>query len=99
MNKETTPRGRSGGRKPKYSADTKPIQANFKLPAGELAAFCELVPEPAYRNQLIAQWIRAYTIANGESNRLLAQSPTLAKNIAYLEANDGPQDLIDDSAH
>ena len=91
------PRGRNGGRKPKLSANRKPTQANFYVPAEELAAFCELVPITADRNQLISKWVRAYTISNGESDRLFAQSPALLKIIAYLEAQpELPEDLLDE---
>ena len=91
------PRGRNGGRKPKISANRKPTQANFYVPAEELAAFCELVPSATDRNQLISKWVRAYTISNGESDRLFAQSPALLKVIAYLEAqSEPPEDLLDE---
>ena len=73
------------------------VQAHFVIPHWLLKELTALVPEPAYRNRLIIQWIRAYITSNGESDRLLAQSPTILKNIAYLEANDGPQDLIDEN--
>ncbi len=88
-------RGRSGGRKPVYSEKNKPAQANLYLPAGDLDNFCKLVPATADRNKLVTQWVRAYTIANGETDRLLAQSPLAAKLLAYLEATDAPEQLRD----
>ena len=39
--------------------------------------------------------MRAYTIAGGESDRLLAQSPLAAELLAYLEATDAPEHLRD----
>jgi hypothetical protein len=89
-------RGRSGGRKPIHSEQSKPTQSNLYLPAGEFKAFCELVPATADRNKLVAQWVRAYTISGGESDRLLAQSPLSAKLTTYLEATDAPQELRDE---
>lgn len=89
-------RGKSGGRKPVYSETTKPTQANLYLPAGELDAFCELVPATADRNKLVTQWVRGYLTANGETDRLLAQSPTALKLLAYLEATDAPEELRDE---
>lgn len=89
-------RGKSGGRKPVYSERSKPTQANLYLPAGEFEAFCELVPATADRNKLVTQWVRAYTIANGETDRLLAQSPTALKLLAYLDATDAPEELRDE---
>jgi hypothetical protein len=90
------PRGRSGGRKPIYSASSKPTQANLYIPAKELEAFCALVPATADRNRLVAGWMRAYTIAGGESDRLLAQSLALLQAIAYLEGlPESPEELIE----
>ena len=88
-------RGKSGGRKPVYSEKNKPAQANLYLPAGDLDNFCELVPATADRNKLVTQWVRAYTIAKGDTDRLLAQSPLAAELIAYLEATDAPEELRD----
>ena len=88
-------RGRSGGRKPVYSEKNKPAQANLYLPAGDLDNFCKLVPATADRNKLVTQWVRAYTIANSETDRLLAQSPLAAELLAYLEVTDAPEQLRD----
>lgn len=81
----------------KISDNDQTVQAHFVILHWLLKEFTTLVPEPAYRNRLITQWIRAYITSNGESDRLLAQSPTILKNIAYLEATDAPQDLIDEN--
>jgi hypothetical protein len=89
-------RGKSGGRKKIHSREDKPTQANLYLPAAELEAFCRLVPAAADRNKLVTGWVRAYTIADGESDRLLAQSPLSAKLATYLEATDAPQELQDE---
>ena len=88
-------RGKSGGRKPIHSEKSKPTQANLYLPAGELEDFCELVPATSDRNKLVRQWVRAYTIAGGESDRLLAQSPLSAELLSYLETTDAPEELRD----
>lgn len=50
-------------------------------------AFCSLVPTAKERNELVTKWIRAYTIAGGESDRLLAQSSLALKLIAHLESS------------
>lgn len=81
----------------KINDNDQTVQAHFIMPHWLLKEFNALVPEPAYRNKLITQWIRVYIASNGESDRLLAQSPTILKNIAYLEATDAPQDLIDEN--
>jgi hypothetical protein len=39
--------------------------------------------------------MRAYVVAGGESDRLLAQSPLATELLAYLEATDAPEDLHD----
>jgi hypothetical protein len=89
------PRGRNGGRKP-LDLNRKLTQANIQVPLEELEAFKALAPTAAERNQLVCQWMRAYTIAGGESDRLFAQSPTIGKVLGYLEATDAPDELIDE---
>lgn len=89
------PRGRSGGRKPLPPAE-RAMQANIYLQAGLLENLQNLLPVAADRNKLFADWARAYVINNGESDRLLAQSPLSAKLAAYLEATDAPQELRDE---
>jgi hypothetical protein len=90
------PRGRSGGRKPAYLPNRKPVQTNLYLPAEEFEALVVIVPEAADRNALVSRWVRAYIIAGGESDRLLAQSPALLQAIAYLEGlPESPEELIE----
>ncbi|MEG3875763.1 hypothetical protein QT972_00065 [Microcoleus sp. herbarium7] len=43
----------------------------------------------------VVNWIRAYPMARGETDRLLAQSPLAAELLAYLEATGAPEDLCD----
>ena len=43
----------------------------------------------------VINWIRAYPMARGETDRLLAQSPLAAELLTYLEATDAPQELRD----
>lgn len=92
---ERLPRGRNGGRKP-IVPNRKPTQANIQVPLEELQAFKAVALTAAERNQLVCQWMRAYTIAGGESDRLLAQSPTIGKVLNYLEATNAPDELIDE---
>lgn len=89
------PRGRNGGRKP-ITPNRKPTQANLQVPLEELEAFKTVAPTAAERNQLVTQWMRAYTLLGGESDRLFAQSPTIGKILGYLEATNAPDDLIDE---
>lgn len=95
MNRKTLPRGRNGGRK-SLAPNRKPVQANILVPKEELDAFVTLVQIPADRNRLVASWMRAYSIAGGESDRLFAQSPTIGKVLSHLEATDAPDWLIDE---
>lgn len=94
VSKDCKPRGRSGGRNRLPPAEKKQ-QVIFYIPAWLLEAFLELVPQQVDRNKLVINWLRAYTIANGESDRLVAQSPVAAELAAYLEATDAPQELRD----
>lgn len=90
------PRGRNGGRPPKYTANNQPVQTNLYIPASDFENFCELVPETAARNELATGWVRGYVTARGETDRLLAQSPTALKLLACLEATDAPEELRDE---
>ena len=83
-----------GGRKRKHE-DEKSIKATFQINNGVWKYFCSLVCEPAKRHKLIQGWIQIYSIAGGESDRLLAQSPLAVKLLAYLETTDAPEDLRD----
>lgn len=88
------PRGRNGGRI-SLSPEEKRELAQFYLPRWLLEAFKELMPVAADRSNLILSWVRAYVVANGESDRLLAQSSVAGEILSYLEAADAPQELID----
>ena len=79
------PRGRKGGRTPLPEGEKKEI-AHIHLPRWLLAAFKELVPLGRDRSNLILSWVRAYVVANGESDRLLIQSPLSLRLLNYLEA-------------
>ena len=84
------PRGRKGGRTPLPEGEKKEI-AHIHLPRWLLAAFKELVPLGRDRSNLILGWVRAYVVANGESDRLLTQSPLSLRLLNYLEATGTPE--------
>lgn len=84
------PRGRKGGRTPLPKGEKKEI-AHIHLPQWLLAAFKKLVPVGRERTNLIVGWVRAYVVANGESDRLLAQSPLSLRLLNYLEAIGTPE--------
>ena len=86
---------RSGsGRKP-IGEHNKSIRATFQVNSGAWKYFCSLAPDPAVRHKLIESWVSVYSIAGGESDRLLAQSPLAAELLNYLEATDAPEELRD----
>lgn len=89
------PRGRSGGRPRTVPETEQKVQSNIKLPRWIDEALRVLVPLAPDRNKLFADWARAYVISNGESDRLLAQSPVAAELAAYLARIDAPQELRD----
>lgn len=93
--KESKPRGRNGGRPKTVSEEERKEQANVKLPAWVNKALKTLVPVASDRNALFTCWARAYVIDNGESDRLLAQSPLALELLTYLEATDAPEHLRD----
>ena len=88
------PRGRNGGRVALPPEEKREL-AYFYVPRWLLEAFKVLVPVAADRSNLILNWVRAYVVANGESDRLLAQSSVAGEILNYLEATDAPQELID----
>lgn len=88
------PRGRNGGRISLLPEDKREL-AQFYLPRWLLEAFKELMPVSGDRSNLILSWVRAYVVANGESDRLLAQSSLAAELFTYLEATDAPEELRD----
>ena len=83
-----------GGRKPKHENE-KTVKATFQINNGDWKYFCALVGESAERHRLIQNWIHIYSIAGGESDHLLAQSPLAVELLNYLEATDGPEELRD----
>lgn len=93
--KEPKPRGRNGGRPKTVSEEQAKEQANVKLPAWVNKALKTLVPVASDRNALFTSWVRAYVVAGGESDRLLAQSPLAIELLTYLEATDAPEHLRD----
>jgi hypothetical protein len=54
-----------------------------------------LIPVAADRSNLILSWVRAYTVAGGEGDRLLVQSPLATELLTYLEVTGAPEDLRD----
>ncbi len=88
------PRGRKGGRTP-LPEEEKAERLDISLPRWLLEAFKKLVPRGIDRSKLIISWVRAYVVASGESDRLLAQSSVAGEILNYLEATDAPQELID----
>ena len=85
---------KNAGRKP-MPASEKPINIDGYVATEIIEGFRKLVPAAADRNRLYTQWMRAYVVAGGESDRLLAQSPLAAKLLTYLEATDAPEELRD----
>lgn len=85
---------KNSGRKP-LPQNQKPTNIDGYVATEVVEAFRELVPLAADRNKLYTQWMRAYTIAGGEINHILAQSPLAAELLTYLEATDAPEQLRD----
>lgn len=88
------PRGRKGGRVALPPEEKREL-GYFYLPRWLLEAFKILVPAATDRSNLILSWVRAYVVANGESDRLLAQSSVAGEILSYLETTEAPQELID----
>ena len=72
-------------------ASEKPINIDGYVATEIIEGFRKLVPAAADRNRLYTQWVRAYVVANGESDRLLTQSPLSLRLLNYLEATGTPE--------
>lgn len=70
------------------------MQLIFYFPAWLLEAFKALVPQQRDRNNLAIDWVRAYVVACGESDRLFAQSPILLKAIHWIESQPEPDEAL-----
>jgi hypothetical protein len=87
-------RRKNSGRKP-MPLNKKPINIDGYVATEVVEGFRGLVPAAADRNRLYTQWMRAYAVAGGETDRLLTQSPLATELLTYLEATDAPEDLRD----
>lgn len=85
---------KNAGRKP-MPASEKPINIDGYVATEIIEGFRKLIPAAADRNKLYTQWMRAYVIAGGETDRLLAQSPLAAELLTHLEVTDAPEELRD----
>jgi hypothetical protein len=65
------------------------------LQAGQLADFEVATGGAEAAKKQIEAWVRAYMIARGETDRLLAQSPLATELLTYLESTDAPGHLRD----
>ena len=81
---------KNAGRKP-MPASKKPINIDGYVATEIIEGFRKLVPAAADRKRLYTQWVRAYVVAGGETDRLLAQSPLSLRLLNYLEATGTPE--------
>ena len=81
---------KNAGRKP-MPASQKPINIDGYVATEIIEGFRKLGPAAADRNRLYTQWVRAYVVANGESDRLLIQSPLSLRLLNYLEMIGTPE--------
>ena len=81
---------KNAGRKP-MPASKKPINIDGYVATEIIEGFRKLIPVAADRNKLYTQWMRAYVVANGESDRLLTQSPLSLRLLNYLEMIGTPE--------
>ena len=81
---------KNAGRKP-MPASKKPINIDGYVATEIIEGFRKLIPVAADRNKLYTQCMRAYVVANGESDRLLTQSPLSLRLLNYLEPTGTPE--------
>lgn len=80
---------RKGSGRPTKPAGTKKTQWWVYLTEKELEDFKAV----GGTSKQVVDLVRAYTIARGETDRLLARSSTAVKLVAYLEATNAPEEL------
>lgn len=86
---------REGARRPELPKRLKREKQIISFQAGDFAYFVAVMGSVALAKKQIEEWVRAYPMARGETDRLLAQSPLAAELLAYLEATDAPEHLRD----
>lgn len=86
---------RKGARRPELPKRLKREKQIISFQAGDFAYFVAVMGSVEAAKKQIEQWVRAYPMARGETDRLLAQSPLAAELLIYLELTDAPEHLRD----
>jgi len=86
---------REGARRPELPKKLKREKQIISFQAGDFAYFVAVMGSVEAAKKQIEDWVRAYPIARGETDRLLAQSPLATELLTYLEATDAPEHLRD----
>lgn len=86
---------REGARRPELPKRLKREKQIISFQAGDFAYFVAVMGSVKAAKKRIEEWVRAYPMARGETDRLLAQSPLAAELLTYLEATDAPEHLRD----
>jgi hypothetical protein len=82
---------RKGARRPELPKRLKREKQIISFQAGDFAYFVAVMGSIEAAKKQIEQWVRAYPMARGETDRLLAQSPIAAELLNYLEAQNTPE--------
>jgi hypothetical protein len=86
---------REGARRPALPKRLKREKQIISFQAGDFACFVAVLGSVEAAKKQIEQWVRAYPLARGETDRLLAQSPLVVELLNYLEVTDAPEELRD----
>lgn len=84
---------RKGARRPKLDEKLKRIKYIVSLQAGQVADFEAATGGAKAAKKQIEAWVHSYMIARGKTDRLLGQSLSNFKLLAYLEATNAPDEL------
>jgi hypothetical protein len=84
---------RRGAGRPEIPQRLKREKQVISFQAGEFADFVATVGSISTAKKQIEQWVQAYPMVRGETDRLLAQSPLAVELLAYLEVTDAPEHL------
>jgi hypothetical protein len=82
---------RKGARRPELPKRLKREKQIISFQAEDFAYFVAVMGSVEAAKKQIEQWVRAYPMARGETDRLLAQSPLVAELLTYLETQNTPE--------
>lgn len=79
---------REGARRPELPKRLKREKQTISFQVGDFAYFVAVMGSVGAAKKQIEDWVRAYPMARGETDRLLTQSPLASEILSYLETQE-----------